>query len=54
MTTIQMLAFLLCVSATNIALATEAQQSAACKSQPAQMQEAYIRQAKFILGRLNP
>ena len=48
--TVEAIALSLCILATNIALATPAQQVAACKSQPAQIQAIYLQQARFVLA----
>jgi hypothetical protein len=48
---IEMLAMSLFILASNITLATPAQQVAAWNAQPAQMQAAYRREAQFVLGR---
>jgi hypothetical protein len=47
--TIMQLALMLCILDNNLALAKPADQQLACAAQPAQMQAAYMRQAKFIL-----
>jgi len=50
MTPVEALAMSLCVLATNIALATPAQQVAACNAQPPQIQAIYLQQARFVLA----
>lgn len=52
--TIAALALALCINANNIALATPAQQVAACAAQPSQIKAAYQRQAEFIIARAGP
>ena len=47
---IEALAMALYVYAANIALATPAQQTAAWNAQPAQMQDAFRREARFVIG----
>jgi hypothetical protein len=48
--TVVQLALMLCILENNIALAKPADQQSVCAAQPAQVQAAYMRQAKFILG----
>lgn len=48
--TIADLVLLICVYTSGIALATPMQQAKKCAAQPAQIQAAYLREAKFILG----